>query len=85
MTKQELMVQILHEVTGKPKKEVKKIFKAVRSALPDRGRKFDQTLTPAEATDLLTKLRAEKEGILVWLIQGGFEARLDLAAQRTPR
>lgn len=82
MTKQDVMVQILHEVTGQPKKQVKKIFKAIRSSLPDRGRKFDQTLTHAETEELLKGLRAEKEGILVWLIEGGYEAHLEMAAQK---
>lgn len=68
MTNQDVLVQILHEVTGRPKKQVRKIVEATRSALPDRGRKYDEHLPPAEAEQLLTSLRTEKEGILAWLV-----------------
>lgn len=83
MTTQDVIVQILHEVTGKTKKQVRRTVKAARSALPDRGRKYDLVLPPAEAERLLAKLRTEKVGILAWLFKGADEARLAMAANAT--
>lgn len=77
MTNQDIMIQILHEVTGKPKKEVRRMVKAVRSALKERGRGFDKERPAAEAEELLAKLRTEKEGILAWLVSGAVEANLE--------
>ncbi len=78
MTNRDVMVQILHEVTGKPKKQVEKIVKALRFSLPDKCHKYDQRLTPDESEKLLTELRTEKEGILAWLVNGAMKDRLDL-------
>jgi hypothetical protein len=64
------MIQILHEVTGRSKKEVRLTVKALRFALPELGQRFDKELTPTEAKDLLEQLRGEKEGILAWLVRG---------------
>lgn len=83
MTNQDVLVQILHEVTGKPIKQVRRIVKAVRSALPDRGRKYDQRLTPDESEKLLAELRTEKEGILAWLVNGAMKARSDMNPNAT--
>lgn len=77
MTNQDIMIQILHEVTGKPKKEVRRIVKALRSALKDKTREMDEERPAAEAEALLAKLRTEKEGILAWLVSGAMEARLE--------
>lgn len=78
MTNQTIMIQILHEVTGRPKKELHRLIKSFRAGLPDQGRGFDKKLTPAEAEDLLNQLRKEKAGILAWLIEGATLARLEL-------
>jgi hypothetical protein len=82
MTNQDVIVQILHEVTGKTKKQVRRTVKAARSALPDRGRKYDRILPPAEAERLLAELRADKVRVLAWLFEGATEARLDMAARQ---
>jgi hypothetical protein len=77
MTNQGVLIQILHEVTGRSKKEVRLIVEVLRFTLSDRGQRFDEELTPTEAEDLLTQLRAEKDGILSWLVSGARDAYLE--------
>ena len=78
MTTQTIMVQILHEVTGHPKKELRRLMKSIRAGLPDQGRGFDREHTPDEAEELLNKFRQERAGILRWLHEGAAMARLEM-------
>ena len=85
MTNQQIMIQILHETTGLPKNELRRMMKAIRAALPDNKHKLDQERPTAEAKELLDDLRKEKAGILRWLHEGAAMARLEMMPTRTTR
>ncbi|CCK81230.1 hypothetical protein [Desulfobacula toluolica] len=73
MTYQDVLIQILSEVTGKPKTEVGNLFDAIKTTIPP-GHKFDEELPPEKAKKILSDLRKEKSGILTWLAQGAINA-----------
>lgn len=75
MTKADVFVQILSEVSGKPKELVGDLLTAFRKTFPGQDR-FDDELPDAEASQLLAGLRKEKEGIRAWLNSGFYEVLL---------
>ena len=80
MTKAEIFIQTLSEVSGRPKDEIAEMLKAMRKARP--GGKWDDEVPPAEAEKLVNDLRAEVPGILAWLVRGGIEAQQEIDAAR---
>lgn len=71
MTHKEIFIQILHEVSGKPKNELSDLLESIRSVHP--GGKWDNVLSDEESEKLLNDLRKEAPGILRWLIAGAAE------------
>lgn len=74
MTYADVFTQILHEVTGKPKKQVFELIDVVKTLHPDKHN-FDKELSDQQAEELLNNLRKEKEGILAWLVKGAVETQ----------
>lgn len=72
MTYQEIFIQIISEVSGKPRDEIAGLLGAFRRANPTAG-KWDKEIPADEAEKLLASLRAEAPGILAWLVQGAME------------
>lgn len=72
MTKADVFVQILHEVTGKSKEEVRTLLDEATAATGRAG--FDEELTDEEAEQWLADLRKEKAGIMNWLLRGAQDA-----------
>lgn len=70
MTHREIMTIVLSEVTGKPKEVVREMFESMIKVRPERRATLDEQVPEAEAQELLTNLRAEKAGILNWLLDG---------------
>jgi hypothetical protein len=68
MTNAEIFAQVLSEVTGRPKAELMAIVEMVKR----RGgpATWDEELTPDASERLLASLRAEKAGILNWILAG---------------
>lgn len=64
------MIIVLSEVTGKPKEVVREMFEPMIEVRPEMRATLDEQVPEAEAQELLTKLRAEKAGILNWLLHG---------------
>lgn len=73
MTNKDVIVQVLHEVTGKPEKLTIDVLHDFASAHPGSQSGFDRSMSDAEAEQLLSELRKEKSGILNWLLQGNTE------------
>lgn len=73
MTNAEIMAQILHEVTGKPKEQMLDTISAVRQVLGEAGYGFDRVVPQEEVARSLARLRKEKSGILTWLVEGSIE------------
>jgi hypothetical protein len=65
MTHADVYCRILAETTGRPEQT----FRAVLAKIP-RGRRGRLDEQCPNAPSLLTELRAEKSGILNWLIEG---------------
>ncbi len=72
MTYGDVMVQILSEVTGKPKDQVGELLNIFKDSFPGQHR-LDEDLPPEKADQLLNDLRKEKAGILAWLEKGAQE------------
>ncbi len=68
MTRADIFIQILSEVTGRPKAELASLLAMFRSVYP--GGRWDDVLPDNEAQALLEGLRKEKEGIRAWLAKG---------------
>ena len=57
MTYSEIFIQIISEVSGKPKQEITDLLSTFRKAHP--GGKWDNIIPDNDAEKLLTELRAE--------------------------
>lgn len=73
MTQREIIIQILSEVSGKPKLFVREVVGIV--PISDA---MDSELPKDEADAMLNQLRQEKAGILNWLIEGRQKAIKDI-------
>jgi hypothetical protein len=71
MTRKEIFIQILSEVSGKSKQEIAELLSTFRKANP--GGEWDEVIPDNEAEKLLNDLRGEAPGILAWLIKGAME------------
>jgi hypothetical protein len=71
MTREEIFIQIISEVSGLEKSKIKELLKLAAETYP-RG-KLDEQVTDKEAEELLTKLRSEGSGILAKLVSGAME------------
>lgn len=68
MTKEDVFITIISEVSGKPESFVSEMLDNFRAANP--GGKWDDEIPEPEAEKLLNDLRAEGPGILNWLMEG---------------
>ncbi len=68
MTYQDVFIQILSEVSGKPKAELTDLLESFKKIHP--GGKWDRYLSETEGEKLLNDLRKEKAGIAKWLVEG---------------
>lgn len=66
VTRREVMIQILSEVSGKPEELVAQVI----SCFVPESKEMDGELSKGEGEKLLESLRHEKSGILNWLIEG---------------
>jgi len=69
MKRGDVFIQILSEVSGKPKASVSELLEFFKSTIPGQH-KFDEEIPDDEAAALLNGLRQEKEGIKAWLMTG---------------
>jgi hypothetical protein len=69
MTRSDVFMQVLAEISKEHKEEVKEILKTFESTIPNLN-KFDRELPPDEAEQLLINFREAKDCIRVWLLQG---------------
>ncbi|WP_321367995.1 hypothetical protein [uncultured Desulfuromusa sp.] len=79
MTKAEIFIQTISEVSGRSKDEISKMLEPIRQAAPGG---WDKEVPAAEAEKLLNSFRAEAPGILAWLVRGGMEFRQEQDAAR---
>jgi hypothetical protein len=68
MTREEIFIQIISEVSGKEKQEIKELLNQFNEAHP--GGKWDEQIPDKEAEVLIASLRSEGSGILAWLVRG---------------
>ena len=69
MTYKDIIVQILSEATGKPKKEVTALFQTIEDKFPI-GCNLSDELSDDKAKILFNELWQEKAGIVKWLVDG---------------
>jgi|GEM_PF-3188123 hypothetical protein len=69
MKQGDIFIQIIHEVTGKPKEFAAEMLEIFKSMIPGPT-KFDEEISDEEAESLLIELRKEKEGIAKFIIDG---------------
>ena len=68
MTRKEIFIKILSEVSGKTEAEISELLIMFRKSHP--GGKWDDEIPEPEAQKLLKQLRSEAPGILAWLNKG---------------
>ena len=71
MTRAEIFIQIISEVSSKPKQEIADVLTSFRKANP--GGRWDESIPAGEAEKLLDSLRKEAPAILAWLVKGAGE------------
>lgn len=69
MKRRDVFIQILHEVSGKPKDFINDTLDAFLTASGSAHR-YDEEISAAEYETLLNGMRKEKEGIRAWLMKG---------------
>lgn len=74
-TKRDIFHRILSEVSGKSEDEVAEMFRQFETFRPGELSGMDVEMSDDEAEKLMTELRAEKEGIAHWLMEGAMRAR----------
>jgi hypothetical protein len=72
MKRRDVFIQILHEVSGKPKEFIDDILDAFLLS-SGAATRFDEEISFAEYEATLTGLRKEKEGIKAWLMKGNLD------------
>ena len=72
MTYEDVLTQILHEVSGKPVSEIKDLIKTIRDK-SHGNHQLDKELSGPDAEKLIAQLRNEKAGILQWMIRSAIE------------
>lgn len=78
MTHIDIMTQILHEVSGKPRDEIAAIVESgVTHFIPNPAR-LREEMPDEEAQRILSNLRKEKAGIWNWLLEGRRRAEAKL-------
>ncbi len=71
MTKADVFIQIISEVTGAPRQEVSDLHSNIMKAHPDQN--WDKIIPDNEIDELFKGLRAEAPGILAWLMKGAMQ------------
>jgi hypothetical protein len=69
MTRSDVFMKILSEIIMEHKAEVQELVDMFKAQMPDVDR-LDRDLSPADAEQLFTGLREDKDNIRVWLLQG---------------
>jgi hypothetical protein len=71
MKRKEVIIQILHEVSGKPKDFIDDILK-----LTPQPNRLEEEISDEEYEATVAGLRKEKDGIKQWLIRGNLASFL---------
>jgi hypothetical protein len=67
-----VFIQILHEVSGRPKETIEGMLDAFLATI-SVPHKFNEEISIEEYEQLLNGLRKEKEGIRQWLMKGNLD------------
>lgn len=70
MTREDVFIQILSELSGEPKKLIAEMLYVLKVEMPLELHRFDEEITDTEAGQLLDELMQEKENILNWFLEG---------------
>jgi hypothetical protein len=70
MTRGDVFIQILSELSGEPKKFIAEMLYVMKVEMPPELHRFDEEITNTEAGRLLDELMQEKENILNWFLEG---------------
>jgi len=76
MTYCDVLIQILHEVTGKSKQGLSAVFDLFKATAPE-DTKLDEELSAEKAEELLAGFRKEPSGVLAWYVKTGMKAYLE--------
>lgn len=71
MTKKDIIVQVLVEVSGRPVDFVRGLLEQFEKEHP--GSKWHDEMPGEEAQRMLSDLRREKAGIMAWLVRGAVD------------
>jgi hypothetical protein len=70
MTRGDVFIEILSELSGEPKKLIAEMLSAIQISMPPELHRFDEEISDIEAGQLLDELTQEKEAILNWFLEG---------------
>ena len=70
MTRGDVFIQILSELSGEPKKLIAEMLYVIKDSMPPEQHTFDEEITDTEVGRLLDELIQEKEAILNWFFEG---------------
>lgn len=72
----DVLIQTLHEITGKPIKDISAVFDIFEETAPPLH-SLSKELSDDEADKLLSGFRKESSGILAWCVRSGMMAYLE--------
>ena len=70
MTRGDVFIQILSELSCEPKKNIAEMLNVITVSMSPEQHRFDEEISEAEAGQLLDELMQDKETILDWFFEG---------------
>jgi len=70
MTRGDVFIQIMSELSGEPKKLIAEMLYLIKFSMPPELHRFDEEISDTKARRLTDELMKEKEAILNWFLGG---------------
>ncbi len=70
MTRGDVFVQILTELSGEPKELISEMLHVIKSSISAELHTFDEEISDIEAGQLVDELMQEREFVLDWFLEG---------------
>jgi hypothetical protein len=70
MTRGDVFIQIMSELSGEPKKLIAEMLSLIKFSMPPELHRFDEEISDTKAGQLTDELMKEKEAIFNWFLEG---------------
>ncbi len=70
MTRGDVFIQLMSELSGEPKKLIAEMLDVIKTSMASELHRFDEEISDTKAESLIDELMNEKEAILNWFLGG---------------